>query len=372
MIKNLSVEFLTIVVFLVSFGITYIIIPRVIALVNYKELMDNPNDRSSHKSKTPTLGGVAFFISLIIGLFLIERFNTNHSISIIAGLTVLFVIGLKDDLMVLSAKTKFLVQIVAVTFLLDSLELLNFNFHGFLGVGSLSSWLAILLNYFVVLAIINGYNLIDGIDGLASMVGIVIFSVSFVIFYYVGSYYFALLSAIGVGFLLAFLRYNLSKNKKIFMGDTGSMIIGFVIGILLLKFLSLDDEALNSLKIKPSNAIIFSLAVLVVPFLDVLRVFVIRLMNKKKPFSPDRNHIHHILIDNGLSHFKSSLIISLVNVLIVVCIYLLNIFIPTYSLTLVFILLIMLLLLLLFRLNKNYSALKRKSKLNKVIPKKKK
>lgn len=366
-IKN-DVRLLALLTFLTSFIITLLIIPRIIGLVNYKELMDNPNDRSVHKAKTPTLGGVAFFVSIIIGLFLIQKFDIAYSsIGVIAGLTLLFILGLKDDLMVLSAKTKFFGQIVAITFILLNPEFQHLGFHGFFDIGFLNFWTSVLVGYFVIISIVNGYNLIDGIDGLASMVGIVVFAVFSFLFYRTNSHYFFLLSVIGIGFLVAFLRFNLSNDKKIFMGDTGSMIVGFLMGVLMLRLLNLEDANLQLLNLDPKNILPLSVAILVVPFLDVIRVFTIRLMNNRKPFSPDRNHIHHVLLGLGWSHIKTSLIISAVNLLLIVVIYVLNFYVSHLWLTFILITIITGFILLLFKLNTNSSAIKKKEKIKTVL-----
>lgn len=369
-----TVELLAIVVFLISLLTSYIIIPKIIALVNYKDLMDNPNNRSSHKAKTPTLGGVSFYVSIVMGLLVLKFVDlSNLSINLVAGLTILFVVGLKDDLMVLSAKSKFLSQILAVTFILIIPEFQNISFFGFCNISSFHSWVSIFLGYFIFLSIINGYNLIDGIDGLASMVGIVIFSVFSLLFYKTENYFFFLLAIIGVAFLIAFLRFNLSNDKKIFMGDTGSMVVGFLIGVLVLRLFNLDSTKFSSIGLNPKNTLLLATAMLIVPFIDVLRVFIIRLMNKKKPFSPDRNHIHHVLVDLGWSHIKVSIVISLVNLFLILLVYCLNFYLSNIWLTLVMLIIVLFLVILLFKLNKNYSALRKKAKLkssfkNKKLP----
>jgi len=346
-------------------------------VVQYKKLMDQPDQRSSHLQQTPTLGGIAFFVSIVMGVFFIKSYDVfNINMNIIAGITILFIIGLKDDLMVLAPKTKIIAQFVAITFVLINTGSLPTNFYGFLGLTEIPLWLSIVFAYFVVLSIINAYNLIDGIDGLASMVGIVIFTVFAFIFYSVQLYYFSLLAIIGIGFLVAFLRYNLSSKRKIFMGDTGSMIVGFLISVLTLRFLALNTLQLQAVQIQPRNLLWITLTILFVPFMDTIRVFTIRVLNKKGPFSPDRNHVHHILIDLGLTHIKASSIITGFNVLIILIFYKLNTIIETKSLIVLFVILTLFTILLLFHLNTNFRARKQKifikSSIVKIIRPKKK
>ncbi|GGK30701.1 hypothetical protein GCM10007962_26310 [Yeosuana aromativorans] len=172
---------------------------------------------------------------------------------------------------------------------------------------------------FVMITIINAYNLIDGIDGLAGMVGIIILIIYTTIFYMTKEYFFVLLCLTLNGCLIAFLKYNLSTtNEKIFMGDTGSLIVGFIISILTLKFLALSKEDYDSLPFLIENVPLIAISILIVPLFDTARVFTIRLANKKSPFSPDRNHTHHILVDYfKISHKKASYIIGGFNLIFV-------------------------------------------------------
>ena len=250
--------------------ISYTLIPKLIGIAGYKNLMDKPNSRSSHKKTTPTLGGIAFFISTIICLFFLQYYDASAmSMNIIVALTILFITGIKDDLMVLGPKTKMLAQIIAFTFLLVNPDLHIVNWHGFLGFTAVPLWLNIGLSYLAMLAIINAYNLIDGIDGLAALLGITIFAVFGMVFYSLALYFYAILALVSIGFLLAFLRYNLSTRKKIFMGDTGSMIVGFLIGMFTLRFLALSPGSLIEININPANLLLLALAILFIPLLDV-------------------------------------------------------------------------------------------------------
>ena len=355
LLQSINITTYAFMVLLLSWAMTYIMIPKLIGIIKYKWFMDHPNKRSSHSSKTPTLGGITFYISFIICLVFIQLYNEAlTSFNLIVAVTILFIAGLKDDLVVLSVKGMLLAQILAISLLLLNTDIPLGNIYGFLGFTTVPLWLIIGFSYFVMLSIINAYNLIDGIDGLAAMLGMVIFAVFGFVFYSLALYFYFLLALVPLGYLLAFLRYNISKKQKIFMGDTGSMITGFLIGVLTLRFLSLGPVQLQALHIQPENVLLLTLAILFVMTMDTLRVVVIRLWNNKALFKPDRNHVHHILIDSGLSHIASSIIIAIYSVLIIALFFVLNLFLPAISLLVLFGTAILLTIALLFHLNKNY------------------
>ncbi len=306
--------------FIGAYLLTFFTIPKIIGLVEYKNLMDNPNSRSSHIKKTPTLGGVAFFYTLIFALFFLRTWcDFDEAIYLIPGLTILFIIGLKDDLVVLSPYTKLIAQFIAIIFVLSNESFMIHSLNGFLGINEIPLYIYYAIGGFIMLTIINAYNLIDGIDGLAAIVGIVILIIYATIFYMTKEYFFLLISLTLNGCLIAFLKYNLSTtSEKIFMGDTGSLIVGFIISLLTLKFLALSPEKYDSLPFLIENIPLIAISILIVPLFDTARVFTIRLANKKSPFSADRNHTHHILIDYfKMSHRKASLVIGGFNLVFV-------------------------------------------------------
>jgi UDP-GlcNAc:undecaprenyl-phosphate/decaprenyl-phosphate GlcNAc-1-phosphate transferase len=325
LINKLNIEVLSLIILGTSFLISYFMIPKLIGVIKFKKLMDNPNSRSSHINKTPTLAGLVFYVSMVISLFFIHYYDTiDISFNIVVGLTILLIIGLKDDLVVLSVKTKIIAQLIAITFILLNHDVHTINFHGFLGISEVPFILTIGLSYMSVIFIINAYNLIDGIDGLAGMLGVMIFAIFAAFYYKMELNIYFLLSIAPIGFLVAFLRYNLSKRNKIFMGDTGSMIVGFLIGILTLRFLSLNASQLLEVDILPENKFLVVLAILFFPVIDVGRVIIVRLLNKRHPFFPDRHHLHHILIDKDLPHIKASITLTISSVFVFIAIFLVN------------------------------------------------
>jgi len=248
---------------------------------------------------------------LILAINLIKTWDVDGvGINFIAALTIIFALGLKDDLIMSTPKAKIGGEIIAIICILFCNCLQITSLEGFLGIYEIPSVVSYALTTLIILTIINSYNLIDGIDGLASTIGIVIFSVFGFIFFKTGIHFYFILCLCLIGIQLGYLRYNLSRTKKIFMGDTGSLIMGFCIGFLSLKFLSLDASLLTESSFIPENKFLVIVSLLFVPLFDTLRVIGIRLINKKGLFSPDRNHIHHVLINSGLSHIKASLFLG--------------------------------------------------------------
>ena len=200
-----NLGFTTICVFLLSLGVAYFSLPSIIYVSKYKNLMDKPNARSSHKEKTPTLGGFSFFVSLVFTLFLLRFFdNDNVGINILSGVGVLFFVGLKDDLVGVNPSTKIIGQIIATLMLFLGTGLKITTLDNFLGITDIPYWLSIFMSCGMMMMIVNSYNLIDGINGSAAMVGIVIFGAFAYVFYDAQLYYYFLLSILCIGFLLAF------------------------------------------------------------------------------------------------------------------------------------------------------------------------
>ncbi|KAB1153288.1 undecaprenyl/decaprenyl-phosphate alpha-N-acetylglucosaminyl 1-phosphate transferase [Tenacibaculum aiptasiae] len=351
-----------------SFLVTYFVIPKIIKVVSYKKLLDEPNNRSSHKKVTPTLGGVAFYITIILSFFFLKKWDSDlFSLNLMVSITVLFIIGLKDDLIAISAKTKALAQILAISFLVFDNGLMTDTLGGFLGITNVNYWTYLVFVYFAIFFIINSYNLIDGIDGLASSVGIMIFTLYSIIFYLLGENYYFFLCIVIIGTLLAFLSFNLSEKRKIFMGDTGSMIIGFLIALLTFKILTYNYK-IDKIDIPSENLIIILTSIISIPVLDTVRVFIIRTINKKSFFIADRNHVHHVFVDQGLSHRRATFFIVFINLIITTIIYLLSSVLNSFALLFVFLLLSVVFYMVLFYFNmkKNENQELRPNFLNKI------
>lgn len=312
--------------FLGAFAITYIVIPKIILVSRVKKLTTPVISRSAHVTPTPSFGGVAFFITLILMVSFIQSIRLNYlGNNLVAALTILFMVGLKDDLVISSARVKFIGQLIAVSFIIFSPQLQISSLHGFLNIYEIPPFLGIPIALILMLAIINAYNLIDGIDGLAGIIGIIICSIYAIIFFFANRDFSFLICISAIAILSAFLRYNLSSGtNKIFMGDSGSLIIGLLLGYLTLRFLTIEPFNILEYDFKTENRFIFIVSILFIPIFDTTRIVFSRLLKKQNPFVADRNHAHHILIDLGLSHIKASFLLGFLNVFIVLVFLLLG------------------------------------------------
>lgn len=359
------------IVFLVSFVVTYISIPLIISTSKRKKLFANPNLRNLHNEQTPTFGGIAFFLSFIITSLILDEFDKDAiGINIAVGLTVLFFIGFKDDLVEVSPKTKILAQLFATFCLILKEGIHLYSLNGFLGIEQLPFWATVIIICFIILSIVNSYNLIDGINGSASMVGIAVFSFFAYLFYKANEYYYFLLAVVSIAFLLAFLRYNLSAKLRIFMGDTGSMIVGYIIAVLTLKYMALPELSLEKARVIPINKLAIIVAILFIPFVDTVRVSLVRFIRHGRPFSPDRSHVHHVMIDYmNLSHAKASILLAGINFLVFAVVYFCNCFFSPLVTYIFLFVLILLFVVMLFYFNRSYYARKSKYKIRKTIRK---
>ena len=343
--------------------VTYTIIPKIRNISLRFNLTDTPGVRSSHSNTTPSFGGVAFYISYIIALFFLQFFFENQvSLTLLVGISVLFFTGLFDDIANLRAKVKFFGQFLGVALLMSQPDFRIISMHGFLGIYEIPLVVSVAGSMFFLLGLINAFNLLDGIDGLTSITGIIVASFYSYMFYKLGYFYYLSISITTIATLLAFLRFNFSVKRKIFMGDTGSLTIGLVLGLLTLKLMT-ADAVYASLHFSPNQLPLLLLAVLFVPILDICRVMIIRLLRGVSMFSPDRNHIHHIIIDYGLSHRKASSLIGLVNFCIGLFMFFVIINYNTLQSALLLIGIFAVGILLLFLMNKNKAALRLKVKL---------
>ena len=219
-----------------------------------KNLAAQPNNRSSHETPTPNLGGIAFYVILMISFYFISPYDPNNIvISLIPGLTILFIVGLKDDLLVLGPLTKLLAQLLAVVLFVIHYGRKISTLNGFMGIEDLNPFIGGAIAVFIIVAIINAVNLIDGIDGLAATVSIIMFTAFGYVFYTIESYFLFLTSVVMIGTLLAYLRFNLSPTKKIFMGDTGSMILGFMLAFALVLMVPAFAADQNIVEIASGN-----------------------------------------------------------------------------------------------------------------------
>lgn len=284
----------------VAFLVTYLAIPAIIKIAKEKKLYDLPDARKLHTKPIASLGGVGIFLGFLLSTLLTISNKQNPEFQFFfAAAIVIFFLGLKDDILIITATKKFIGQLAAAAIIIHLGNIQIHSLHGFLGIGVLPLPLSYLITYTTIIVVVNAYNLIDGVDGLAASLGLLTMSIFGAYFYFAGMNNYALL-AIGMGAsVLAFLFFNASP-AKIFMGDSGSLLLGLVNAILVIKFITVADSSSAAIPLAASAAIGFS--ILAIPLLDTLRVFSIRIAKGKSPFVPDRNHIHHLLLDCGLSH----------------------------------------------------------------------
>ena len=301
-------------------------IPIIVQIAKAKSLTSAPNHRTSHSNVVPTIGGLALFATILVvslstinisGFSFLKENTTMPALpSIIAGVTILFFIGMKDDLLGLHWKKKLIGEITAMLILCIIGDQRISNMQGILGIHEINYLMSVLLTVFVGVALINAFNLIDGIDGLASGIAIIASFTFGLNFFLAGDKEYAILCAIIIGALLPFFYFNVWGTKnKLFMGDTGSLILGFLMTALAIRFNKLFF--VPGSEYSQSTAVI-SIAILIIPLFDTARVFALRIHNGKSPFSADKRHIHHMMLKLGFNHFKSTLIIGSVNIFFII------------------------------------------------------
>jgi len=303
---------------ILSCVLVIICIPAIVRVVKAKKLYDQPDARKVHKNVIPTMGGIAIFIGISVSTLLLSTgYPILNERIVFAAMILLLFIGIKDDIMLISPMSKFAIQLVAAIALVVIGDYRITNLHGLLGITEINYAVSISISILLIIVFINAYNLIDGVDGLAAGLGI-LGSLIFGVFFLLNGYTFlAILSFSLVGSLLGFLRYNLfGKKYKIFMGDTGSLLIGLLMVVQVIEFMEftiLNDSLAFNVNSSPSLA----LAIVIIPITDTLRVFTLRISKGISPFFPDKNHIHHCLLRLYNRHYKVTLVLIAINILII-------------------------------------------------------
>lgn len=317
MIKLLLFSFFT------SFAITYIAIPSIIYVAQVKNLYDEPGARKSHSTSVPTLGGLAIFAGLIFSVSFWTDFSKFWQLQyVLAALIVIFGIGIKDDIVTLSPRKKAIGQLVSAIIVTIWGKIRITSFSGIFGIYELNEYVSIIFSIFVILVIINAVNLIDGINGLsASLTAIACLAFGYWFYYTDETRQLSIVSFALLGSLVAFLRFNITPSK-IFMGDTGSMLLGLMLSILAIKMIDINEHITNDYKFFSGPAV--AIGILIVPLFDMLRVFTIRLSKKRSPFKPDKNHIHHVLLKLNLSHTQSTILLSMISIFFVIFSFLMD------------------------------------------------
>ena len=297
---------------LCSFLLTFYTIPTVVKISRRKNLMDEPGARSSHLRKIPNLGGISMFYSLAVcaSIFAFELFEMYKFL--FASLVILLYIGVMDDIVVMRAYKKLFAQIVVTSLMVIGSDVRIRSFFGLFGIYELNYFFSVAMSIFTFIVLINAFNLIDGIDGLAGGYSILCSAMFGISYYRLGEYNYPLvvLSGVIIGSAIGFLYFNLSnyRNNKIFMGDTGSMILGFLLAFTAICFIDIfiDKKLPEIPRYYLQSAPAIAMAILILPIIDTLNVFMIRICNGKSPLVADKNHIHHSLLKLGLTHRRST------------------------------------------------------------------
>lgn len=298
--------------FLLSVLLATVVIPRIIFISYKKRLFDVPDARKVHKTPVPRLGGLAFLPVILISLCIITgiRYYMNEPVALVwssclfmrylflvAGTTLLYLVGVADDLVGVSYRYKFVVQILSASFLPLSGLWIN-DLGGLLGLHAIPAFIGMPLTVFLVVYITNAINLIDGIDGLASGLTCIALGLLIIVCTLVGQWTHALLASATLGVVITFFYYNVFSvsGRKLFMGDAGSLTLGYILSFLILHFW-MQQEYWEPFKL---NLNMVTISTLFIPLLDVVRVFYSRVRSGRNPFLPDKNHIHHKLLRTGM------------------------------------------------------------------------
>lgn len=299
-------------VFFTSLFFVVFAVPQIIDIAFKKHLFDDPiESRKVHKQVVPNFGGIAlFFAFLFTATLFVPSYSVPQVNTIIAAGLILFLTGLKDDMLILGPLVKFLAQLVSALILTIAGEFRIDNLQGILGIYAIPEALSFVLSVFFIVGVVNAFNLIDGIDGLAGTLGSMTMLMFALLFYESAEPGWSLLALSFAGALLGFLYYNITP-AKIFMGDSGSLFVGLVAAVFSIKFLNnaqVTGSGPGTLQITAKISLIA--AMLIVPLFDTLRVFTKRILNGTSPFTADNNHLHHRLLSLGLNHVQSTSILA--------------------------------------------------------------
>lgn len=316
--------------------ITGVIIPQILLIAFRKNLFDDIDHRKIHKGAVPRLGGIAFFPAILFSVLFVFgiccRFKTLNLYALHGGditglcficcaIIILYLVGMTDDLIGVRYRAKFIAQIISSVLIVCGGIYID-NFHGFLMVYNLPLVVTILLTILLIVFITNAINLIDGIDGLASGLSAIACLFYGFVFTIAGLHLYAILSFATLGALVPFFYYNVfgnpHKHSKIFMGDTGALTIGLILSVLSLRITQIDDADFDS------NSAVLAFAPLLIPCLDVVRVYLHRIKAHRSPFLPDKTHIHHKLLALGMHQYVAMPTIVAASVLLIALNYILS------------------------------------------------
>lgn len=298
-----------------SFVIAFLIVPVIIKYSLRKNLVDMPGRRKIHKKVTPSMGGIAIFIGFFISsLIWTDMQELGYIKFILVALFVIFFIGVRDDLVPLRAMVKLMGQIMAASLVIFLFDLRIKTFYGLFGLYELPAIVSYLVTYLTVIVITNSFNLIDGLDGLAGTIAIVAFLAFGIWFFLVDDQTFSTLSFAMLGAIFAFLIFNWEPSE-VFMGDTGALVIGMMLAILVIHFINVNYNLPAMTPYKFNGSVGTAACIIIIPLVDTLRIVILRLSKGQSPFAPDKSHVHHAIMRLGMSHSQTTLILAGVQVL---------------------------------------------------------
>ena len=311
---------LGILAFVTAFVVAMIVMLALIRIIYRLKLFDVPDGRKEHVTPIPTMGGIASIAGMAIACALWFDFSRDiFIISFFFSIAVLLAIGMMDDLKNLPARYKFVIQLsVALLIAFSGVRITSFN--GLFGIQELSTSAQYTFTLLALAGITNAFNLIDGIDGLAGGLGFMCLIILGIFLILSGDVNIAIIAFALGGGLLGFLYYNFNP-AKIFMGDTGSLVLGFVIAVLCIRLIQLNVGVNDPVL---PHAPVFALSIVAIPVFDTLRVFALRIWSGRSPFSPDKNHIHHLLTNNGWNHSIAAKILCAVHAIVLILGYFLK------------------------------------------------
>lgn len=297
-------------VIIVSFAVGYFFMPVVVKIARKYNFVVSPNKRTSHKGEIPNVGGINIFVSFLLTVFLFSFDYLSSVQFLLMGLLIILIVGFVDDLISVMVTTKLFGQLFSAFFLIVVADLRITSFHGLLGIYELPETISYLFSFFTFVVIINAINLVDGIDGLASGLGM-IYMLFFGIYFQLTRHPDLSLTAYAMfGSLAVFFIYNVfSKRKKIFMGDSGSLLLGYVIIVLVFSFCELNADAKMPQQYHIAAAPAVAISLLIIPLFDTMRVMITRVKKGYSPFKADRNHLHHLILSLGLKHRQVTFIL---------------------------------------------------------------
>ena len=305
----------------------------IIRIGKQKGLVADVGKRSSHEDPTPCVGGIPIMIAVLFSSLVVTPMDMWGQLQyILAAMLIAFLVGLRDDIKELSPTFKMTGQLIAIAILVTKGGVRLDSFYGmFYQNWEFPAVVSIVLSGFTLLVISNAFNLIDGINGLAGSIGTIVSCTFGVWFFMVGYYYLGILAMATAGALLGFLRFNM-KPAKTFMGDSGALVVGLLMGVLAIKFIDIAATEAFPAKYRFANPVVVCLGILAVPLFDTIRVFITRLLRGRSPLKPDRRHIHHLLIDGGFEHLEATAILAITNCIIIALVYGLDPYLDVHAL----------------------------------------